>query len=472
MKKFLFILLCSAVSIVACTKTEYITITPEEDTPDTSTYTIMMYGCGGTTLDASMVLNIQEALLEGASDRVNFVGQVKFSARFQDTEALAGTQRFIVGEAGKQWYEPVEVLDTKLELYESENLTDFINWAKAQRPADNYILLLWNHGGAWSPIEDYVEGESRAIIYDDVNDNNSLTLNGLVNGIKDSDTKFKMVYYDACLMGMIEIVSGLAGCTDYTMGASHVTPSIGGDYNSLMRNLKNSTNFEEAIKRYCSETVTHWEPQGFPLDLMVVNNNQMDPLLAEINVLSGYLKEIAQIYATFDAEADANDLNKYYLCTAFNRAINTCYHYDWNYFDDGTAGYPFYDIQNFIEILVNGETHSYSAKLIDLASRINRALSNAIVCKELTSAIERMDLSMGITIVDDYVWKERGYDIAYDELLFQKKTGWGDWLAINPILPTGNPNPATITQLPEQNDGVRLPVEQEIEYLLNLIGKN
>ena len=29
-------------SIVSCTKTEYVTITPEAEAPDTSTYTIMM----------------------------------------------------------------------------------------------------------------------------------------------------------------------------------------------------------------------------------------------------------------------------------------------------------------------------------------------------------------------------------------------------------------------------------------------
>ena len=457
--------------IVSCSKTEYVEVLPEKEPADTSTYTIMMYGCGGRNLDSSMVLNIQEALLEGASERVNFVGEVKFSARFQDTEALAGTQRFIVGEAGAQWYEPVEVLDTNLALYDPENLADFINWAKEQRPADNYILLLWNHGGAWTPYDDYTWDESRAVIYDDVNKNLGLSLEDLVKGIKDSNTKFKMVYYDACLMGMIEIITGLNGCTDYTMSASHITPGLGGDYNSLIRNLNNSTNFEEAMKTYCRETVAHWEQQGLPLDLMLVNNNQMEPLLSEIKVLSGYLKEVAEIYATYDAEKDANDLNKVYLCSAFNMAINSCYHYDWNYYNDGSAVYPFYDLNNFVQILVNAETHSYSAKFMDLASRINCALSNAIVCKEVTVYADYMNLSMGITIVNDAQWNYWGYNDAYVELLFHDKTGWGDWLEVNPIMPTGNPNPSSIVEIPEFEE-VELTLEQEINYLLSLIGKN
>ena len=106
------------------------------------------------------------------------------------------------------------------------------------------------------PLHD--DPESRAVIYDDVFGKKGLTLDYLVKGIKDSGTKMKMNYYDACLMGMIEIIAGLTECTEYVMSSSHLTPGIGGDYNSLMHHLNNSTNFEEAIKEYCHETVD-WE---------------------------------------------------------------------------------------------------------------------------------------------------------------------------------------------------------------------
>ena len=473
MKKFGFILMCFVAGLMSCTKTEYITITPEEETPDTSTYTIMMYGCGGGNLDSSMVLNIQEALLAGASDRVNFVGQIKFSKAYQETEALKGTQRFIVGEAGAQWYEPVEVLDTYLKLNDPANITAFINWAKEQRPADNYILLLWNHGSGWHPVMDPA---TRAVIFDDViNPYIGMSLNELVKGIKDSNTKFKMVYYDACLMGMFENIAGLSDCTDYTMCASHITPGLGGDYNSLIHHLENSTNFEKAMEDYINETVEHWEQQGMALDLMLVNNGQMEPLLAEIKVLSGYLKNVAEIAANFDIETDSNDIQKYYLCSAFQTAICSCYHYDYNYYNDGRAAYPYYDLNHFLQILVNSRTHEYSAKFVDIASRISRALKNVIVYKDVTAPIEFVDLSIAITIVDKAMWDMDFYEEEYYDLAFQQKTGWGDWLKINPITPIGNPDPLTVLgiTLPEYGGESSEPSkEQMIEYILSLIGKN
>jgi hypothetical protein len=467
-------------NLVSCTKKEYITIAPEVET-DQSTYTIMMYGCGGGNLDSAMVLNIQEALLAGASDRVNFVGQIKFSQVYQSEEVLAGTQRFIVGEAGEQWYEPVEVLDTNLALYDPQNLTEFINWAKEQRPADKYILLLWNHGSAWRPNDDYYEQESRAIVHDDIHNSVGLSLDNLVKGVKDSDTKFQMIYFDACLMGMVEVLSGLNECTEYTMCASHITPGLGGDYNSLIHHLNNSTNFEDAMKAYIRETVAHWDVQSMPLDLMLVDNSKMDAVLSEIKVLSGYMKEVAQIFYDYQSGVyDKNDANISSVCASYQRAISMCYHYDTSYDENHLAEYPFYDLHTFVEILANGYLSTYSAKFVDISSRLNRVMSDAIVYKQVTSALSGSDLSMGITIVDLEHWETFGYKEAYDKLAFQQKTGWGDWLEINLVRPYGNPNPDTIMQNGEENPeqpGEEPGEEQQpaadvlIDFILTLIGK-
>ena len=462
-------------SVVSCTKVEYVTVTPEEET-DLSTYTIMMYGCGGENLDESMILNIQEALHAGATDRVNFTGQIKFSARFQQNDVLKGTQRFVVGEAGDMWYEPVEVMGSDVELYEPQVLADFIKWSKEQRPADNYILILWNHGGGWFPTHDYYDqGESRAIVYDDYYGKRGLSLSNLVQGIKASDTKFKMIYFDACVMGLLEVVAGLGECTDYTMCASHITPGNGGDYDALMYHLNQSTNFEESMKSYCRETVTHWSIQATPFDLMVVNNTKMEPVLDAVKTLAGYVKEVLDMCMEYSENADEDEVDKNieYLASIFNSAVNYCYNYD--------KGFPFYDIRTFAEILANSVSTTHSAKFASVASTLHRAMDEAIVCKQLTSVISGMDLSMAVTIVDHNMWEYYGYQKAYDTLYFQQRTGWGDWLAMNPVTPTTNPNPGTVVpgggggdEGGEDGGGAQQPVspEEEIEHILTIIGKN
>ena len=472
------ILVLLVASFSSCTKTEYITIVAPTEEPDNSSYTIMLYGCGGGNLDGSLITNIQEALIAGDSERVHFTGQIKFSARFQDTEVFAGTQRFVVGEAGARWYEPAQVLGADLKLYDPHNLADFINWSKEQCPADNYILILWNHGAGWLPEDDNPQ-DSRAVVYDDVLNKRGLTLDELVEGINLSNTKLKMVYYDACLMGMAEIITGLMDCTEYVMSASHITPGVGGDYYSLMHNLNNATNFETAMKAYCYDTITHWQPTKYPLDIMLVDLSKMDPLLSEIKLFAQYLKEMAQIYNSTKVQINLGKLdptsynNAVNILNTYEYAINSCYHYDTDSDIKGRAKYPFYDIQQLAEYFANGMYSTYSAKLIDVASRMNRAFNDAIVCKNLTAQIMGQTLTMAVTIVDKEMWNSNKYQEAYDKLLFQKKTGWGDWLSTNPVRPTYNPNPYSFIEEEEGEEGY-IPepsFEEELALLLDMIGK-
>jgi hypothetical protein len=388
-----------------------------------------------------MVNNIREALLAGSTDRVKFTGQVKFSKVFQDYEETSGTQRFVVGPATDKWYTPVEVLDAELPLYDPQTLTDFINWSKEQCPADEYILILWNHGGGWSPIDDRHNAPTRAVVYDDVLGNRGLTLDDLVTGINNSGTKMKMVYYDACLMGMVEIMSALTESADYVLSASHITPGLGGDYNSLMYYLNNSTNFEEAIKTYCFETVSHWNTQGFPGDLTLVDTSKMDNLLSEISVLSGYLKEMMPAVLKYVQNPESVTADEMAIISTLMKGINNCYMYETMY-----EQFPFFDLLNFAEILANGITSTYSAKLVDIASRLNRALNEVIVYQKLSNIIaNKLDLSLAVTIVDGGIWGT-WYDGVYSRLKFDQVTKWGEWLALNPIVPTGNPNPDTFME--------------------------
>lgn len=459
------VLMFTALLLASCVKKEYITIesTPEEP-KDESTYTIMMYGCGGGDLDYFMATNIQEALLTGSTDRVKFTGQIKFSQAFQQykDEGAAGTQRFIVGSEPISWYWPEEELSSDLALYDPQTLTNFINWSKEKCPADEYILLLWNHGGAWAPYDDGgvepVLG-SRGVIYDDVMDGQpGLSLNALVEGIQKSGTKMKMIYYDACLMGMVEILSELTDCADYVLGASHITPGMGGDYDSLIYNLNNSTNFEQAIENYSKETMAHWNGSGMPLDLMLVDLSKMDQLLSVVKDFSTILAEVGKIAnekkEDIENENEDIDINDAFLTLIFQGAINSIYWYDSSIVADDAGltfrPYPYFDLLNFAEVLAaTNYPSTYNSKFISIASRLNRAFNEAIVFKALSNNLYGMNLSMGVAITDATVWNKYGWNQAYPSLKFDQATGWSNWVSENKFTPTGNPNPDSFTNSSE-----------------------
>jgi hypothetical protein len=170
----------------------------------------------------------------------------------------------------------------------------------------------------------------------------------------------------------------------------------------------------------------------------------MENLWGEINVLSGYLEEMIQVVIKYNNDPESLTIDETCIAETLLNALNNCYNYE--------DGYPFYDIRHFTEMLVNGGYSSYTAKLVDISSRLNRALTEAIVCKQINKAIlQDLNLSLSVTIVNNLFWDKLRYGAAYPGLKFHQETGWGNWISVNPYFPTGNPNPDNIFS--DEGDG-------------------
>lgn len=401
----LFALCAAAVLLPSCNDDD----NGPSNEPQTE-YTLMLYGCGGGNLDDFMKLNLQQAVLTGSNDKVKMTGQVKFSAEYQSDPDLKGTRRFILrDEDGDQECDAVEMLDASLPLYEPDNLADFIRWSKQQCPAKNYILILWNHGNGWYPVSD--NPKTRGILQDDNADDLMMSLDELVEGVKRSDTHLKMIYYDACLMAMLENLCGLTEVTDYVLGAAHITPGLGGDYASLIENLTLASDLETAIKRYCREVMAHWSVYPGNFDISLTDLSRLTPVTTALREIS---EELVNSYADYDEE--------------YNQATCSCYRLD--------SSYPFFDVMDYVQTLA---VAAENPRLIALASELHRATDAAIVCRETSKKLYPQDISWGITLVNDATWESLYADGAYRTLAFDKASGWSNWLQVNKQRPTGNP---------------------------------
>lgn len=401
----LLLALCATTVLPACSDDD-----KGPSTAPQAEYTLMLYGCGGGNLDDSMLLNLEEALLTGANDRVKMTVQIKFSAAYQSDPDMKGTQRFILeDEDGDGGYDDVEILDAALPLYDPDNLADFIRWSKLQRPAKNYILILWNHGNGWHPSTD--TPKSRGILADDNVGGLMMSLDELVEGVKRSNTHLKMVYYDACLMSMLENLCGLTEIADYAMGAAHVTPGIGGDYASLIGNLRTAANLEAAMKQYCREVMAHWNVYDDALDISLTDLSKLAPVTAALRKITD------ELVANYSDNGEAYD-----------HAACTCYRLD--------PDYPFFDLMDYVQTLA---VNSESAQLINLASELHRATDAAIVCKEASKKLSQQEISWGITLINNDAWKSGYADGSYEALAFDKAAGWSEWLQTNTKEPIGNP---------------------------------
>ncbi len=112
-------------------------------------------------------------------------------------------------------------------MADSDTLQEFINEAKAEYPADNYSLLLWNHGG----------GAVLGYGVDETHDNQMLSVSQLGDAINGSDVcddgKFEWIGFDACMMGMVEVANELKDSANYMIASEEVEAQDGWDYSAL-----------------------------------------------------------------------------------------------------------------------------------------------------------------------------------------------------------------------------------------------
>ena len=269
-------------------------------------YTIMIYGAGGGDLDRFLKEDLEEAQRGAGSmgDMVRLTAHYNWSKAYSSGDGYEPyTQRKFLNAGGYFENAPGYPNGVTERLDESANLSGFIKWSAEKCPSDNYILVLWNHGDGWTPNSDPLA--ARGIIMDDNHEDAAgLSLNSLVKGINDSKIPIKVVYYDACLMNMLENITELgkkAGVA-YSLAAGHTTPGVGGQYERLITTLaegaKAAKPITEIFQIYCDELVKTW-PENHAGDIAFTDLGKLDPLLTALKDIADRLQEL---YSTADAD--------------------------------------------------------------------------------------------------------------------------------------------------------------------------
>jgi hypothetical protein len=119
-------------------------------------------------------------------------------------------------------------------------LTDFVSWARSYRPADRYMLVLWNHGSGWKGTKKD-ERSLKGVCFDDTNGGDFLDMKALRTSLDTitagGDHKVDLLTFDACLMGMAEIDSQIDGYCKERAASEETEPGAGIPYNTILADL-------------------------------------------------------------------------------------------------------------------------------------------------------------------------------------------------------------------------------------------
>ncbi|MBO4513785.1 MAG: AIDA repeat-containing protein [Victivallales bacterium] len=115
----------------------------------------------------------------------------------------------------------------ELDMGSANTLERFIAWGKEQAPADNYAVILKDHGTSFGYICE-----------DDTNGDTMLTIDAIAQVVSNHD--ISVTVFDACLMASDLVLSAMSGATDYVVASEAIgwTPNWTVQYEQLLNSIR------------------------------------------------------------------------------------------------------------------------------------------------------------------------------------------------------------------------------------------
>ena len=220
----------------------------------TKKWTFMVFLNADNDLDEFGAIDISEMERAAVSPNVNIVVQIdrmnKPARRYlaSSREAKAddwGLKSKLVENIGE------------VDMGDYKELIKFVKWSSENYPAENYMLVVWNHGAGWKKRSERFA--LKGISYDDQSNNHITTKNlgaalSAIHGIlgKPLDV-FGM---DACLMQMIEVAYELKDNARFIVASEETEPGDGWPYELVLAPLAQDASIS-------SESLARLIPQAY-----------------------------------------------------------------------------------------------------------------------------------------------------------------------------------------------------------------
>lgn len=191
-------------------------------------WTVLTYSIADTDLEPFMMTDLEELGEVGGGDGLNVVALVDRASDYSDEDVLgidawSGAKLLEIGEGGATELEDLGDVNTG----DPALLAEFIAEGIEAYPADNYALVISDHGASWPGVGG-----------DESSDQDTLTLAELHSAIEEGLTtagvdRLDLLGFDACLMATYEVASELAPLADRLIASQELEPGHGWDYRSF-----------------------------------------------------------------------------------------------------------------------------------------------------------------------------------------------------------------------------------------------
>ena len=159
------------------------------------------------TLATAWLAHINKMEKSGSDANVNVVVQYGYAA-----DATYRYHIVLDGHSDQRVRSPTLVLSatTPTNPGDPATLASFITWSRTNYPADHYALVLAGHGQGWKGTM-IIDGQD------------TLSMTEVSTGMAALGSKFDVVFFDSCLMGMLEVGYQVADRANYMVASEEIT---------------------------------------------------------------------------------------------------------------------------------------------------------------------------------------------------------------------------------------------------------
>lgn len=209
---------------------------------DMANWTIMVYIAADNNLAYAGVDDLNEMESVVLPDSVNVVTLTDLSGDSQYSTSAGWTDTRVgaISTDANGYSYAGQSLVSQLDSWGERNtgdgatLTEFINYSTTNYSADNYALVVWDHGGGLN-----------GVAWDDSSNHDKLTISELRNAIDSTnafsgDNKLDLIGFDACLMQTYEVGLEMAAIANTMVASQETEPGDGWDYQAFLSDLSNN----------------------------------------------------------------------------------------------------------------------------------------------------------------------------------------------------------------------------------------
>lgn len=201
-------------------------VDPAQQSQTMAQWTVMVHVAADNNLEIAGLSDINEMEAVGSSPEVNIVAQIDRSEEYTDWDGdWTETRRYYIQQDNNPDFITSPVIENLGEVNTgaAESVSDFAIWAIENYPAEKYMLVMWDHGGAWI---------SQSSDEDTGDDIDLLEFQGALEQIRDTTgvQEFEVIGFDMCLMGQLEVYQTVAPFARYGIGSEENEPGAGWFY--------------------------------------------------------------------------------------------------------------------------------------------------------------------------------------------------------------------------------------------------